>query len=94
MADNSQEALLDIANMVDIIKDACMVDSRNELEAIRNRLRHLAKLEHDLDTGSRRLHIAWDDEVGDCDQCGSKLVWRGRNPSTLVCPLGCEETGP
>ena len=27
--------------------------------------------------------------VGDCPVCGTKLEWRGRNPSSLLCPNDC-----
>ena len=83
MAETTGDALREIADMVDGIKEVCRIESRNELQAIRNRLRHLAQQEQTLSQDVLRI-------VGRCDRCGSQLVWRGRNPSSLQCPLGCE----
>lgn len=88
MAETSGEALREIADMIDGLRDACAITARSELTAMVDRLRILAEREHPLTEN-------YDEEtVGECDHCGSRLVFRGRNPSVLTCPLGCQETGP
>ncbi|KKN88152.1 hypothetical protein LCGC14_0252240 [marine sediment metagenome] len=87
MAETSGEALREVADALDGLRDAVISQSREELGRMAQRLRALATAERHLDEG-------WEGEVGDCDHCGSKLVFRGRNPSVLTCPLGCDETGP
>jgi len=89
MVDSTGDALREIADMVDGLKEVCRLESRNELEAIRNRLRHLAQ--HEQTLSQDVLRVMGDDEEGVCDRCGSRLVWRGRNPSSLRCPLGCAD---
>lgn len=79
MAETSGEALREVADALDGLKDAVVITSRVELGRMAQRLRVLATAER---------------HVGDCDSCGSKLVFRGRNPSVLTCPLGCHEVGP
>ena len=74
MAETSGE----VADMLDGLRDAVIIQSRPELGRMAQRLRVLATAN-------------WEGEVGKCDRCGSRLVLRGRNPSVLTCPLECEE---
>ena len=78
MAETVGETLREIADMIDGLQDVCVITSRAELTALVGRLRVLAERE-------RPLHL------GGCDSCGSRLVFRGRQPR---CPLGCHEVGP
>lgn len=97
MAETSGEALREVADMLDGLKDAVIIQSREELGRMAQRLRVLATAERHLDEGTARLYVDWEGEpgeVGHCDACGSKLVFRGRNPSVLTCPLDCDTTGP
>ena len=89
MAESTSDALREIADMIDGLRDVCEITSRNELMAMVGRLRILAEREHPLTEDTLHLY-----DEGECDRCGSRLVFRGRNPSVLVCPLGCQETGP
>lgn len=81
MPDNTRQALREISVMLDNLKDICSLQSRNELSRMCVRLRHLAL---------REMPLSYSEEIGNCDRCGSRLVYRGRNPSVLVCPLGHE----
>ena len=92
MYKSTGEALRDLADALDDLKNDVIITARMELMGMMARLRILA-IKEDTRT-PRHPEDFSTTNVGTCDACGSRLVWRGRNPSVLRCPLECPETGP
>lgn len=76
------DVMRDVADSLENLKNVVIITARNEILKMMARLRMLAIRED-----ARNI-----EKVGTCDACGSRLVWRGRNPSTLRCPLECDSS--
>jgi hypothetical protein len=95
MRKTTGDALRDLADAMDRLKNVIIITARNEIMAMMGRLRIMAIHEDDR-PAQEDVEPSEDfgiENVGKCDACGSRLVWRGRNPMVLRCPLECDSTG-
>ncbi len=91
MSKTTGDALRDVIEAIDALKDEVVLATRNDLLRMMTKLTYMAL---DEDTRPKGTNVVkphnppgWYRDQR-CDSCGSKLIFVR---STWTCPIGCEE---